>query len=209
MTGVMSRLRGRLLLSRRYFRAATDGIAAIEFALIMPVMALIYVGFVVLTTGVAINRKVSIMAHTLADLTARVQAVSDNERDLVFSAVQAVLAPYVSASAILVLSSIYVDGNGNATVVWSDANKSGAALTRGSRYTFSAAAAGMAIRNSSLIIGDVTYPYADSWADVLRSLGFPIRAFRNGVLTMRETRSMTPRLVPRIARITSNGTVYQ
>lgn len=172
-------------------------------------MALIYVGFVVITNGVAVNRKVSIMAHTLADLTARVQTVSDNERDLVFSAARAVLAPYAPGGVTLVLSSIYIDGNGVAKVVWSDANRSGAALVRGAVYTFPANAAGLAIRNSSLIVGDVTYPYIDGWADVLGSLGFPLSAFRDGVLTMRETRTMAPRVVPRIARVLSNGTVYQ
>ncbi|PXW54715.1 Flp pilus assembly protein TadG [Chelatococcus asaccharovorans] len=191
------------------FTRSRDGVAAIEFALVMPVMALIYIGFVVITNGVALNRKVSIVAHTLADLTARVQILSDSERDLVFSAARAVLAPYATGGVTLVLSSIYIDSNGVAKVVWSDANRSGAALVPGDVYTFPAGAAGLAIRNSSLIVGDVTYPYFDGWAAVLRSLGFPITAFRDGVLTMRETRAMAPRVVPRIARIISNGTVYQ
>ncbi|MBS7696332.1 MULTISPECIES: TadE/TadG family type IV pilus assembly protein [unclassified Chelatococcus] len=209
MTGPMYCPQTRKLRNLRCFASSREGIAAIEFALVMPVMALIYVGFVVITNGVALNRKVSIMAHTLADLTARVQIVTDSERDLVFSAARAVLAPYATGGVTLVLSSVYIDSNGVAKVVWSDANRSGAALTRGSDYTFPAGAAGLAIRNSSLIVGDVTYPYIDGWADVLSSLGFPMSAFRDGVLTMRETRTLTPRLVPRISRITSNGTVYQ
>ncbi|CAH1662140.1 MULTISPECIES: TadE/TadG family type IV pilus assembly protein [unclassified Chelatococcus] len=209
MTVTVNGLLARAMQKLSCFAGSRHGIAAIEFALVMPVMALIYVGFVVITNGVALNRKVSIMAHTLADLTARVQIVTDSERDLVFSAARAVLSPYAPAGVTLVLSSVYIDSNGVAKVVWSDANRSGAALTRGGVYTFPAGAAGLAIRNSSLIVGDVTYPYFDGWAEVLSSLGFPMSAFRDGVLTMRETRTLTPRLVPRISRIMSNGTVYQ
>jgi len=193
----------------RAFGRAREGVAAIEFALILPVMLLIYLGMVVLTTGIAIDRKVSTMAYTLADLTARAQAVTNNDRDLMFSAARAILAPYATTNVTLVLSSVYFDNNGRATVSWSDANKAGAALTRGSTYVLPDYATSLAMPNSSLIIGQVTYPYAEGWVGVLTSLGFSIGGFQNGVLTMRETSYMRPRLVPRVARVINDSTIYQ
>ncbi|MFC7397674.1 TadE/TadG family type IV pilus assembly protein [Chelatococcus sp. GCM10030263] len=192
----------------RGFARAEEGVAAIEFAMILPAMLLIYLGLVVITTGIAIDRKVGTMAFTLADLTARAQAITNADRDIMFSAARAILAPYSATGATLVLTSIYIDDNGRATVSWSDANKAGAALTRGANYVLPDYAAGLAMPSSSLIIGEVTYPYAEGWTGVLASLGFSIGGFRDGILTMHEKSYMRPRLVPRIPRVVDEDTVY-
>jgi Flp pilus assembly protein TadG len=192
----------------RAFVRAEQGVAAIEFAMILPLMLLIYLGLVVITTGIAIDRKVGTMAFTLADLTARAQAITNTDRDIMFGAARAILAPYPATSVTLVLTSIYIDDNGRATVSWSDANKAGAALTRGSNYVLPDYAAGLAMPNSSLILGEVTYPYAEGWTGVLDSLGFSIGGFRDGILTLHEKSYMRPRLVPRIPRVVDEDTVY-
>ena len=46
-----------------------SGLAAIEFAMIIPIMAALLVGTNEFSAGVAVDRKVTIMARTLSDLT--------------------------------------------------------------------------------------------------------------------------------------------
>jgi Flp pilus assembly protein TadG len=46
-----------------------SGIAATEFAFIVPLMLMMFFGTVEFSSGVAIDRKVSLMARTLSNLT--------------------------------------------------------------------------------------------------------------------------------------------
>ena len=46
-------------------------IAAIEFALIVPLMLVLFFGTVEFSSGVAVDRKVTLMARTLSDLTSQ------------------------------------------------------------------------------------------------------------------------------------------
>ena len=62
-----------LRLRRRAFelRGNNEGLAAVEFAMIIPLMAMLLLGTYEFSTGVAIDRKVTIMARTLSDLFRR------------------------------------------------------------------------------------------------------------------------------------------
>ncbi|MDP1881421.1 MAG: TadE/TadG family type IV pilus assembly protein, partial [Bradyrhizobium sp.] len=77
--------------------ADRSGIAATEFAVIVPVMLVMFFGTVEFSSGVAVDRKVTLMARTLSDLTS--QSVSVNDTDLTgfFAASKAIMTPYSSA----------------------------------------------------------------------------------------------------------------
>ena len=47
------------------------GVAAIEFAMIVPIMLVMFFGTVEFSSGVAVNRKVTLMAQTFSDLVSR------------------------------------------------------------------------------------------------------------------------------------------
>ena len=49
------------------FAAERRGLAAVEFAMLLPMMMTLFLGSVEVTTGVAIQRKVTLTAHALAD----------------------------------------------------------------------------------------------------------------------------------------------
>ena len=54
-----------------------SGIAAIESAVIVPIMLVMFFGTVEFSSAVAIDRKVTLMARTLANLTSQGQSVND------------------------------------------------------------------------------------------------------------------------------------
>ena len=58
-----------------------SGIAATEFAVIVPIMLVMFFGTVEFSSGVAVDRKVTLMARTLSDLTSQSTAVDDTDLD--------------------------------------------------------------------------------------------------------------------------------
>ena len=59
--------------------SGSRGIAATEFAVIVPVMLVMFFGTVEFSSGVAVNRKVTLMARTLSDLTSQSTTVNDTD----------------------------------------------------------------------------------------------------------------------------------
>jgi Flp pilus assembly protein TadG len=108
------------------------GIAATEFAFILPVMLVMLFGTIELSSGVAVDRKVTLIARTLSDLTsqaapdpavqnANYAPVNDTYLQNVFTASIAILNPYDRPPARVQLSEIYVDTNKVAKIQWSRA----------------------------------------------------------------------------------------
>ncbi len=98
----------RLKAKINQFNRATSGVAAVEFALILPIMLLIYVGVVEITRLYAADRKAVVFAHTIADLATQaptstvdpnVQSISDNQLQLIFGLGASVLYPFDAEGA--------------------------------------------------------------------------------------------------------------
>jgi Flp pilus assembly protein TadG len=100
------------------------GIAATEFAVIVPVMLVMFLGTVAISSGLAISRKVTLIARTASDLTSQSITVADTDITNFFTASYAILLPYSSAPnfapANITISELYVDPNTLAArVQWS------------------------------------------------------------------------------------------
>jgi Flp pilus assembly protein TadG len=142
----------------RNLRADTRAIAAVEFALVVPFMLLLYVGGVELGNGLAISVKVSETAHTVADLISRNQCVTDATLSTMLGASSATIAPYASGNAAIIVSEVSTDANGKATVTWSSA-LNGTPRPVNQTMTLPAALGTPSPANASLILGEVTYSY--------------------------------------------------
>ena len=55
----------------RGFIKRTDGVAAVEFALIIPIMSAMFIGSVEMSQAITANRRVTMVASTIGDLAAR------------------------------------------------------------------------------------------------------------------------------------------
>lgn len=103
---------------RGIFRA-TEGISAVEFALIAPLMMLIYFACIELSFMMALDRKVTTSTATLGDLTARASVVSDADLDDIFQATRMIFQPSDVKKARMRISSLFED-KGKVKVAWSD-----------------------------------------------------------------------------------------
>ena len=109
-----ARLRAAGLLKDR------SGIAATEFAMIMPMMLVMFFGTIEFSSAVAIDRKVTIMARTVADLTSQGATVNDTDLTNFFAASLAIMTPYDKTPTNATVSELYIDpASGDVRVQWS------------------------------------------------------------------------------------------
>lgn len=99
------------------------GIAATEFAVIVPIMLLLLFSTVEICSALAVDRKVSLVARTIANLTSQGTSASDTDLTNFFGAANLVMAPYVQptySATNMTISELYIDpASGNARVQWS------------------------------------------------------------------------------------------
>jgi Flp pilus assembly protein TadG len=87
------------------------GIAATEFAVIVPIMLVMFFGMVEFSSGVAVDRKVTLMARTLSDLTSQSVSVANSDLSNFFAASAAIMTPYSATPTKAVISELFVDPN--------------------------------------------------------------------------------------------------
>lgn len=159
MTRAFSLRRNRAALRglARRLRRGTRGVAALEFAMILPVMLAIYFGIVETGQGVMISRKVTQLTRSLADLTAQAQggAISNTEMNNIFDAAQTVMMPYVSVSPKMSIHFIVIDSAGVARVCWSEQRNS----TKIARGQPAPVPADVRLPNTSIVMAQASYEF--------------------------------------------------
>lgn len=103
------------------------GIAAVEFALVVPIIIILLLGSVDAVFALTAKRKVSLAAHSMADIVSRETGVSEDDLDTVADLGKLIMTPNDVTSAQIVISGAVVNfGGTTATVDWSSAFGPGA-----------------------------------------------------------------------------------
>ncbi len=180
----------RLFAGPRLSRLPADqrGVAAVEFAVIVPVLVTMYLGLVQVTQGVIVDRKVTLLARTLSDLTAQATKVPDTELNNIFEAARYVLQPIDPSPAKMMIASVYVDKDQKVKLCWAEVRNG---MPKPNAI---ALPAGLMIPNSSVIVATAEYPYSA-----------PVKLFKE-VYNLSDTIYMRPRLVPQVPRETGGTT---
>lgn len=142
-----------------------NGLAATEFAIIAPVMLVLFFGMVEFTSGVEVNRKLTVMARTLSDLTSRSSSVADTDLSNFFAAGTAVMWPYASTPVRATISELWVNSAGQARVQWSEGASPRAQRTPVSIPTQ------LAVPDTYLIYAEVSYQYVPTIGYVMAKAG--------------------------------------
>jgi Flp pilus assembly protein TadG len=154
-------------------RAARDlaqdrnGLAATEFAVIVPMMLVMFFGTVEFSSAVAVDRKVTLIARTLSDLTSQaLSSVDDLYLQNVFTASIAIIAPYGPTPTKAQITEIYVDSNKVAKVQWSKAATISTGATQATLATSTHNAGDvitippeLQVAKTYLILSEVSYVY--------------------------------------------------
>src|ERR1700730_167455 len=101
------------LVSRlRDFAGGQGGMAAVEFAVILPFMLVAYLGGIEIGDGVAIDRKVAITTRSVADLASRYTQIKDTDMATILGASATIIAPYSATPLAVTVSQVMVDAKG-------------------------------------------------------------------------------------------------
>ena len=111
-------LRARLLARLRDRR----GVAALEFAMIAPVMILMFFGISELGQGLLAERRVSHATSSLGDLAAQLQNIAQSDADDMFAASTDIMAPLTTTPLKLRVSSVTGNSKGLPKIDWSYAS---------------------------------------------------------------------------------------
>jgi Flp pilus assembly protein TadG len=149
----------------RRFAKSTHGVAAIEFAMILPVMLILLLASFDAGNAIAIYMKVRSATYTLAAITNQYTTIQSTDMSSIVGATSVVLAPYPSAPVVVTISQIKISSASKATVSWSY-SLNGTALTQ----TASVSLPSALFSNNScgtypcyLIYGQVSYTYTPSF----------------------------------------------
>lgn len=137
------------------------GVAATEFALMVPIMLVLFVGVAEVGQAIAVSRKVTITVRTVTDLVTQYAALSTTDMGNLLGASAQVIAPYPSANLAITVSEVATDASGNATITWSQ-SLNGTAYKVGQPVTLPT---GMNQPNISLIWGQAQYKYTPVLGD--------------------------------------------
>jgi Flp pilus assembly protein TadG len=169
----------------RRFTASTHGVAAIEFATIMPVLLLLFLASVDAGRAIAVYMKVRSATFTLDAIANQYTTIHDTDMQQILGATSVVFAPYSSSPVVVVISELSISAAGKVTVTWSD-TLHGVARTVGSSVNIPAT---LVTPSTTLIFGEVSYKYAPLF-------GY----FSTGAITLSDNLYVTPRSVASITR---------
>ena len=174
-------------------RQDTAGVSAIEFALIAPILVLLYFGGVELSFLMQADRRVTTVTATIGDLTSRETVIGNSRKDDIFAASGLLIAPLNSSVARMRISNLVADASGTVvTVDWSDATTNFTPRAVGS--TINDIPAGVIAADGSVVMAEVEYPYD------------PVIDFLNlGDQVLTDTFYLRPRRTNRIIRDTTTG----
>lgn len=157
------------------------GVAAIEFAMLLPIMLMLFFGTVIFSSAIAVDRKVTLMAQTFSNLVSQNYAVTAVQLQNFFNADNAIMTPYDSTLTSAIITELYIDPttlvpkvewslpyNGPNVVTPVSAHATGVALTPNT------VPAALAVPGTYLIYSEISYLFTPP---VAGTMGF----MRNGV----------------------------
>ena len=178
----MKAVTSRMTKLLRSFKRDRDGASAVEFAILAPLLITLYFGCVEVTDGIAADRKVTLTAGALANLTSQSQTITVDGMTNILNASAAVIKPYSVGNLAATITCLKIDAEGIAKVQWS-ATLNGTARTAGSTVTLPSSV--LAVPSSSLVWSEVSYNYTPV-------VGYTI----TGTLPLSDQMFMSPRISP-------------
>jgi Flp pilus assembly protein TadG len=152
--------------ARRLQRLDRDerGVAAVEFALIVPIMFFLLVGAVELSQALTVDRRVTQAASSTADLVARAPSagLTTAQVDGELTIVRQLMRPYSYTPLTVKIASVYAKNPSAGTtllylVSWSRDSNGGTPYVAGAPYT--GIPTGLLAAGESVIIGKADYTY--------------------------------------------------
>ncbi len=140
----------------RRFARDERGVGAIEFAILFPVLLMLYLGAFELTVGLNVSKRASRSAGSIADIVSQQSSVTKSVLATMPSVAGAIFAPYSTTGLTLKITGITIDATGKATVAWSWAQDGTRPYASGTTVTVPA---NMNQASTFLVRSELALPY--------------------------------------------------
>ena len=134
-----------------------DGIGAIEFAILVPVLLLLYLAALQTTLALSVAQRASRAAGTIDDIVTQQTNVSPSFLATMLPVAKAIFVPYTITGMTLKITGIKIDASSKATVAWSWEQDGTTAYTSGSAVT--GVPTDLNKANSFLVRTELAVPY--------------------------------------------------
>lgn len=157
------------------------GVSAVEFALIAPVLIVMYCGLAELTQAMMAQRRLSNIASQMGDLVAQGAQTGPLKTADIFKIGEITMSPFPLSGLKMCLASITSDSTGKDTVAWAQTSGSMTNCpTKGS--TITTVPVGVLPASQSVILARASYTYTS-----------PIKLVMPGTMTFNRTYYLRPR----------------
>jgi Flp pilus assembly protein TadG len=166
----------------RRFVASRRGVAAIEFAMIAPILAVMFLASFDGGRAIATYMKVRATTFALAAITNQYSTIQSSDMTTIVGAVSKIMAPYptTTTNPVITISQVTISGTGKATISWSY-SQGGTARAQGSSITLPATA--LDVDSTYLVLAEVSYTFTPVFG-----------LFTAGTLTFSDNLYVTPRI---------------
>lgn len=154
----VSTMIARFNAARKSALACRRGIAAVEFALLLPIQVILFFGLIEASDAMTVNRRVALASNTLADLVAQSKILTVDEVNALFVGAEQVLDSNGVSSMTVNLVSVVQGPKGDPVVHWSRDLNGLQPYSPGSAFSKLTDPATLT-PNSSLIVVEITYDY--------------------------------------------------
>lgn len=144
----------RSRLSR--FGKDRSGMGAVEFAMIAPLLLMLYITAFEVTIGLSVAKRATRSAGAIADLTTQADTVDLATLNTMKDVASAIFAPYSTDEMTLQITGIDIDTAGKATVRWSWAGDGSAPYLKKAAFSLPA---NIATPSSFLVHARVSVPH--------------------------------------------------
>lgn len=160
----------------RGFTADREGIAAVEFALILPVMTVMFFGMLEASDLFTVNRRLANAANALADLVAQEPSLTKSELDDLIVGVTRILEPTDTSTVGLKVVSVTKGANVTdpPTVHWSYDQAGATPYPAGSTYTKLTDETTLK-SGQSLLVAEIDYHYESDLTGYVISIPFDFK----------------------------------
>lgn len=95
------------------------GVAAVEFALALPMLAAMFLGGFEVNRYILVHQKVEKVTYTVADVVAQSQSVTESQLDQIFVAAEEIMRPYdFGDDGVVIVTSVSKSGTETSKVRW-------------------------------------------------------------------------------------------
>jgi Flp pilus assembly protein TadG len=141
---------------KRLLRDRT-GVGAIEFAILFPILVMLYIGAFEITVGLSVSKRATRAAGSIADIVTQQQSVTKSWLADMPSVASSIFVPYVTTGLTLKITGIAIDASANPKVAWSWAQDGSKPYTVNTAVT--TVPADMKKANSFLVRTELSIPY--------------------------------------------------